>query len=88
MRKQGRTCLFIFMIQRQGNASVQSFGSCLGTFVSKSHKGCNRSHGISPKPLLLNPRVLFCSAACKTREASFTMRPHPDVGEGASPQLA
>ena len=37
---------------------------------------------------LLNPLVLFCSAACKTGTASFTMRPHPDVGEGASPQLA
>jgi len=29
--------------------------------------------------------VLFCSAACKGTNESFTVDPHPDVGEGASP---
>lgn len=36
----------------------------------------------------LNSPFLFCSAACNTRNAPFTMAPHPDVGEGASPQMA
>lgn len=34
---------------------------------------------------LLNPWVLFCTAACNGRHPSRTMEPHPDVGEGAKP---
>jgi hypothetical protein len=30
--------------------------------------------------------VSFCSAACKPNNDSFTIAPHPDVGEGAGPQ--
>jgi hypothetical protein len=34
----------------------------------------------------LNHSVLFCTAACIGDNDSFTMAPHPDVGEGAGPQ--
>jgi hypothetical protein len=33
----------------------------------------------------MNRQVLFCSAACKGDNGSFTIAPHPDVGEGAKP---
>lgn len=35
--------------------------------------------------LIVYSRVLFCSAACKAGNKSFTVAPHPDVGEGAGP---
>lgn len=33
----------------------------------------------------MNQPVLFCTAACKPTNDSFTIGPHPDVGEGAGP---
>src|SRR5687768_15629361 len=41
--------------------------------------------GQQPHPGLLNYRVLFCTAACKGNNGSFTIGSHPDVGEGAKP---
>src|SRR5690606_32453165 len=35
---------------------------------------------------LADCRVLFCTAACNRCNDSFTIDPHPDVGEGAGPQ--
>lgn len=48
------------------------------------HKARGR---FSPRPLqaFLNPSVLFCTAACNPSNNSFTIEPHPDVGEGAGP---
>jgi len=43
-------------------------------------------HGLVEGAFQMNWQVLFCTAACKADNGSFTIAPHPDVGEGASPQ--
>ena len=52
---------------------------------NRCHCGDVRIQFSTGKPQKLNLPVLFCTAACKPTNGSFTMAPHPDVGEGAGP---
>ena len=87
-RDQCAMRLFSFV----GRALVEACQFCSSAIYEfmacSSYKVCNRSQENAGFDQLLNHPVSFCSAACNRGHASFTLGSHPDVGEGASPQLA
>lgn len=48
-------------------------------------RGTARCTWVAPESTFLTPAVQLCTAACISTYVSFTIDPHPDVGEGAGP---
>ncbi|MET4729138.1 hypothetical protein ABIE09_002951 [Lysobacter enzymogenes] len=85
-RKSGAPRLFRFEPRRWVRTRRRADRFDLSSVTSLVPQGFRVRGPIHARAFQMYRQVLFCSAACKPNNASFTISPHPDVGEGASPQ--
>lgn len=85
-RKSGAPRLFRFEPRTRVRTRRRADRFALASVTSLVPQGFRVRGPIHARAFQMNRQVLFCSAACKPNNASFTISPHPDVGEGASPQ--